>query len=296
MEKTMRCLLKGIQVDDRVVPGMAVKSYLLFSIICLSWKLILATFVIFLDKGNRFSDGKRVNRMIGSELGLVNGYKCIVIGYKWTDSGRFIAPLLVYWCHIIRADHGLESLRCDELQLFVFDPIFLMVGFDMVSRVSMIKYRLCFPSQKTVLLWLCHGLIIIHAIVMGLMVDGMMEREGFEVWWLRLSTIQRGVAERALWCYKNVQDGVIITTHFGTAVVGSDVKSSIVEWSFKLLTLRVIFGKGSLLENVFIDMVNCWFDEMGGKYIHPGGSGFLVIIKPKSTGVIGWDVVVKKLL
>ncbi|KAF3573266.1 hypothetical protein F2Q69_00061314 [Brassica cretica] len=63
MEKTMRCLLKGIQVDDRVVPGMAVKSYLLFSIICLSWKLILATFVIFLDKGNIFSDGKRVNRM-----------------------------------------------------------------------------------------------------------------------------------------------------------------------------------------------------------------------------------------
>lgn len=53
--------------------------------------------VIFLDKGNRFSDGKRVNRMIGSELGLVNGYKCIVIGYKWTDLGRFIAPLLVYW-------------------------------------------------------------------------------------------------------------------------------------------------------------------------------------------------------
>ena len=51
----------------------------------------------FLDKGNRFSDGKRVNRMIGSELGLVNGYKCIVIGYKWTDLGRFIAPLLVYW-------------------------------------------------------------------------------------------------------------------------------------------------------------------------------------------------------
>uniref|UniRef100_A0A0D3DKC6 Uncharacterized protein n=2 Tax=Brassica TaxID=3705 RepID=A0A0D3DKC6_BRAOL len=48
MEKTMRCLLKGVQVDDRVVPRMAVKSYLLFSIICLSWvKLILATFVIF---------------------------------------------------------------------------------------------------------------------------------------------------------------------------------------------------------------------------------------------------------
>lgn len=72
-------------------------------------------------------------------------------------------------------------------------------------------------------------------------------------------SLQRGVAERALWCYENVQDGVvkIITTHFGTAVVGSDIKSSIVEWSFKLLTLRAIFGKGSLLENVFIDMVNC---------------------------------------
>ncbi|CAN6860357.1 unnamed protein product [Brassica oleracea] len=72
-------------------------------------------------------------------------------------------------------------------------------------------------------------------------------------------SLQRGVAERALWCYENVQDGVvkIITTHFGTAIVGSDIKSSIVEWSFKLLTLRAIFGKGSLLENVFIDMVNC---------------------------------------
>lgn len=58
----------------------------------------------------------------------------------------------------------------------------------MVPRVSMIKYRLCFPSQKTVFLWLCNGLIIIHAIVMGLMVDGMRERAGFEVWWLWLST------------------------------------------------------------------------------------------------------------
>ncbi|WZZ88443.1 hypothetical protein YC2023_117022 [Brassica napus] len=133
--------------------------------------------VIFLDKGNRFSDGKRVNRMIGSELGLVNGYK---------------------WSGQVLRFGGYGSL-------------------------------------------------------------------------------QRGVAERALWCYENVQDGVvkvvsdmkygvdfidtqilsIITTHFGTAVVGSDIKSSIVEWSFKLLTLRAIFGKGSLLENVFIDMVNC---------------------------------------
>lgn len=143
MEKTMRCLLKGIHVEDRFVPRMVVKSYLLFSIICLSReKLILATFVILLDKGNSFSDGKRVNMMIDSELGLVNEYMCIFIGYKWTDLGRFIAPLFVYWCHIIESNHGLDSLRCDDLQLFVFDPIILMVGFDVVPRVSMIKYSL----------------------------------------------------------------------------------------------------------------------------------------------------------
>lgn len=48
MEKTRRCLLKGIQVDDRVVPRMAVESYLLSCIIYLSWvKLVLPTFVVF---------------------------------------------------------------------------------------------------------------------------------------------------------------------------------------------------------------------------------------------------------
>ncbi|XP_013672111.1 uncharacterized protein LOC106376559 isoform X3 [Brassica napus] len=91
MEATRRCFLKGIQVDVRVVPRMAVESYLLFSIICLSWvKRVLATFVAFLDKGNRFSDGKMI--IIGSEFGLINGYKCIIV-----SSGLQVSSVATYW-------------------------------------------------------------------------------------------------------------------------------------------------------------------------------------------------------
>ncbi|KAL0689444.1 hypothetical protein Bca4012_089122 [Brassica carinata] len=91
MEETRRCFLKGIHVDVRVVPRMAVESYLLFSIFCLSWvKRVLATFVAFLDKGNRFSDGKMI--IIGSEFGLINGYKCIIV-----SSGLQVSSVATYW-------------------------------------------------------------------------------------------------------------------------------------------------------------------------------------------------------
>ena len=109
--------------------------------------------------------------IIGSETWLVNGYKCNDFGYKWNDLHIFSAPLFVYWSNIVGADNGFVLLRCDELQQSLFVPITLMVGFVMVSRVRMIKYRLCFPFQKTGLLWFCNGIITAHVIYVELSMD-----------------------------------------------------------------------------------------------------------------------------
>lgn len=172
LENTTRCFSEGMQVDDQVGTRAEVEFYLVFSTILLSGvKSILAMLVVFLDRENSFRDGKKVIRIIGSEMWLLNGYKCNDFGYKWNDLYIFIAPLFVYWSNIVGADHGFEFLRCDELQGFLFVPISLTLGFVMVSRVRMIKYRISFPFQKTKLLWLCNGIITANVIYVVLSMD-----------------------------------------------------------------------------------------------------------------------------
>ena len=75
-----------------------------------------------------------------------------------------IAPQFVEWPKVVGIDYGPVFLRCERLHQFLFGVFTLKVGFVMVSRIRLIKSRICFPFQKTGLLWLRSSIITTYVI------------------------------------------------------------------------------------------------------------------------------------
>ena len=65
-----------------------------------------------------------------------------------------IAPQFVECPKVVGIDYGPVFLRCERLHQFLFGVFTLKVGFVMVSRIRLIKFRICLPFQKTGQLWL----------------------------------------------------------------------------------------------------------------------------------------------